>query len=122
MKDETKKKLIMIFSGFLTGVAVAAFIVYKIMKHEQNKRDSLAVLQSDRPEKEKIVQAFQVAGDTLEEQAEALCSAVEDQQKEEIIYAFHKAFGLVRDITAPVDNTTGVRDERHSDTDSTGGT
>jgi hypothetical protein len=109
MKDETKKKLILFASGFLTGIAVVAFIAWKILKHKENQRDALLIVESNHPEKESILAKLDVAAGTIEDQAESLCEAVEEQEKEEIINAFHSIFGLDRALTGsdsehPLDN------------------
>lgn len=91
-----KRFLITLAVGIGTGV----FIAWKVATHWKNLKDAQAFVTADPrdiPGKAQVMQDLGVAGKTFEEKAQSLREEVEAQTKEEIIYAFKKAFGVAPD-------------------------
>jgi len=100
-----KTKLIGAVSWIAVGLGLAAFAVWKIAMHKKTLDDANLVLGDKNLYKDKVLKDLDVQGQAIEEQAQDIRTKLEQYKKEEVIYAFKKAFGVA---TAADDPTDGL--------------
>jgi len=99
-----------IFLGHVAGVlGICVFWLVRILLSAKNKKDAQLFERENvlpKTDKESLLKDMGVIGTTYEERVKEIKKAVEDNTKEEIIYAFKKSFGLSHDSGINEDNGT----------------
>lgn len=90
-----KKYLTAFLSGLAVMLGLGVFIVYKIVKHNENKHYAELFLKANKDNvKQKILDDLQLQEIEFEKQVKELTAIHEQNDKEEIINAFKSAFGV----------------------------
>ena len=90
-----KKYLITFLSGLAVALGLGTFIIYKVIKHNENKHYAELFLKSPEDNmKKKILEDLQLQETDFNKKVKELTHIHEQDSKEEIINAFKNAFGV----------------------------
>ncbi len=90
-----KKYIITFLSGLAVALGMITFVVYKLIKHNENKHYAKMFLESPEDNlKKKILEDLQLQETDFNKKVEELTYIHEQDSKEEIINAFKNAFGV----------------------------
>jgi hypothetical protein len=99
-----------IFLGHVVGaIGIFVFWIVRMLLSAKNKKDAQLFEKEDvlpKKDKESLLKDMGVVGTTYEERVKEIKKVVEDNTKEEIIYAFKKSFGLSHDSDNDDGNST----------------
>ena len=77
------------------GIGTTLFFIWKLFLSKRNERQAAKFVSGAPDELQKqVLEGLQIKGEKTEEQATELKKEIENAKKEEIIYAFEKAFGV----------------------------
>lgn len=103
--NKVKDVIITVLVGLAVGLGTVAFLLYKLFMHERELRDARSFVQSaPNAQKNEVLKALDVKGNTVEEKAHSLREEVEKETKNEIINSFKKAFGVADPALSGDDN------------------
>lgn len=90
-----KDKIIVFLLGLAAALGTVVFFLWKLYAHGRELEKSNHFLENATSyNKEEVLKGLRIEQDTTEKQAEVIREEVEKAKKEDIVYAFEKAFGV----------------------------